>query len=151
MVHAEHGFFVRFSRRAIVLSREFLLKGLQRVLDDVLLSLKSLQRQVGDVFFLCRQRNGLVDLGLQITALAETTGNVTHLSLGLVAVLAEDVIAPPAPGHGGTGVALDLQYVVAARASDGVLLAQLLLLGGLLGLESRHAGNIHHSTAETQD
>ena len=131
-----------------MLSGEFFLEGLQRILDDLLLSLQSLQRQF---FFLCRQRSELVDLGLQVIALAQTTGNETHLSLGPVAVLAEDVLAPPALGHGGTGVVLDLQHVVAARASDGVLLARLLLLDGLLGLESCHAADLHHSTAETQD
>ena len=130
-------------------SGEFFLEGLQRVLDNFLLSLESLQRQVGDVLFIWR--NGLVDLGRQITALAETTGNVTHLSLGPVAVLAEDVITPPALGHGGTGVVLNLKPVIAARASDSILLARLLLLGGLLGLEFCHASDVHHAATETQD
>ena len=132
-----------------MLSGEFFLEGLQRVHDNFLLSLESLQRQVGDILFIWR--NGLVDIGRQITALAETTSNVTPLNLGPVVVLAEDVIALPALNHEGTGVVLDLQHVVAARASDGILLARLLLLGGLLGLESCHASDVHHAATEIQD
>ena len=37
---------------------------------------------------------------LVLVALAETTGHVTHLSLGSIAVLAENVLAPLALGHG---------------------------------------------------
>ena len=84
-----------------------------------------------------------------MATLAETTGHITHLSLSSVAVLAEDVVASPALGHGGTSVVLDLQHVVTARASDGVIFARLPLLDGLLGSESRHTGDVHHSTAET--
>ena len=106
LVNAEHGFFVSFGRRAIVLGLEFFLESLQRVLDDLLLSLESIQLQVRNFFSLWR--NGLEDLGRLIAALTETTGQVTHLSLSSVAVLAEDVIAPIALGHRGTGVVLDL-------------------------------------------
>ena len=42
LVNAEHGFFVSFGR-AFQLSVKFFLESLQRVLDDLLMSLESIQ------------------------------------------------------------------------------------------------------------